>query len=67
MRNQNRWEEVLGGTSGTMATPKSSSQVRKLLKSNEEKATPTSAGRYPALKLLGSYKEKETPLRWEEY
>ena len=62
VRNQNRWEEVLGGTSGTMATPKSSSQVQKLLKSNEGKATPMSADRYPVLKLLGSYKGKETPL-----
>ena len=44
VRNRNRWKEVLGGTSGTMATPKlsirSSPQFQKLLKSYEEKGTP---------------------------
>ena len=44
VRNQNRWKEVLGETSGTMATPKlsihSSPQFQKLLKSYEEKGTP---------------------------
>ena len=30
-------------------------------------STPTSADRYPALKLLESYKGKETPKRWEKY
>ena len=67
VRNQNRWEEVLGETSGTMATPASSLQVRRLLKPNEGKVTPTSAGRYPALKLLGADKGRGTPLRWENY
>ena len=44
VRNQNRWKEVLGETSGTMATPKLSThsfpQFQKLLKSYEEKGTP---------------------------
>ena len=44
VRNQNRWKEVLGETSGTVGTPelsiRSSLQFQKLLKSYEEKATP---------------------------
>ena len=44
VRNQNRWKEVLGETSGTMATLKPSirsfPQFQKMLKSYEEEATP---------------------------
>ena len=66
VRNEERWKELLGETSGTLTTPKlsvrSSPQVRKILRSYEEKGTPTSADRYPALKLL-----EETPKRWKKY
>ena len=67
VRNEERWKEVLGETSGTLTTSKlsvrSSPQVRKILKSYEEKGTPISADRYPALnKLL-----EGTPKRWEKY
>ena len=67
VRNEERWKEVLGETSGTLATPKlsvrSSPQFRKIPKSYEEKGTPISADRYPALnKLL-----EGTPKRWEKY
>ena len=44
VRNEERWKEVLGETSGTMATPKpsirSSPQFQKILKSYEERGTP---------------------------
>ena len=49
VRNHNRWKEVLGETSGTMATPKpsirSSPQFQKILKSYEEKGTPKNVGK----------------------
>ena len=49
-RNEERWKEVLGETSGTMASPKpsirSSPQFQKILK---------------------SYEERGTPVRWEKY
>ena len=50
VKNQNRWKEVLGETSGTMATPTlsihSSPQFQKLLKSYEKKGTPERWGKY---------------------
>ena len=50
VRNEERWKEVLGETSGTMATPKlsvrSSPQFQKILKSYEERGTPTRWERY---------------------
>ena len=50
VRNEERWKEVLGETSGTVATPKlsvrSSPQFQKILKSYEERGTPTRWERY---------------------
>ena len=50
VRNEERWKEVLGETSGTMATPKpsirSSPQFQKILKSYEERGTPARWERY---------------------
>ena len=50
VRNEERWKEVLGETSGTMATPKpsisSSLQFQKILKSYEERGTPARWERY---------------------
>ena len=50
VRNEERWKEVLGETSGTVATPKlsvrSSPQFQKILKSYEEKGTPARWERY---------------------
>ena len=39
----------------------------KQLNDTPDVSTPTSSDRYPALKLLESYKGKETPKRWEKY
>ena len=50
VRNEERWKEVLGETSGTMATPKlsirSSPQFQKIFKSCEERGTPARWERY---------------------
>ena len=50
VRNEERWKEVLGETSETLATPKpsirSSSQFQKILKSYEERGTPARWERY---------------------
>ena len=50
VRNEERWKEVLGETSGTMPTPKpsirSSPQFQKIFKSYEERGTPTRWERY---------------------
>ena len=50
VRNEERWKEVLGETSGTMASPKpsvrSSPQFQKILKSYEERGTPARWERY---------------------
>ena len=50
VRNEERWKEVLGETSGTMATPKlsvrSSPQFQKILKSYEERGTPARWEKY---------------------
>ena len=51
VRNEERWKEVLGETSGTiMATPKPA--IR-------------SSPQFP--KILKSYEERGTPARWERY
>ena len=50
VRNEERWKEVLGETSGTMATPKPSvrspPQFQKILKSYEERGTPARWEKY---------------------
>ena len=50
VRDEERWKEVLGETSGTVATPKlsvpSSPQFQKILKSYEERGTPARWVRY---------------------
>ena len=40
---------------------------RKQLDDTPDVSTPKSSDRYPALRLLESYKEKETPRRWMRY